>query len=151
MKIIYLLLFICISTSALNAQNKRHEKIKAYKTAHITQALDLTSAEAEKFWPIYNAHEEKMMVYRRTERREILEQLKGGGIDDMSDTEANKLIDKAMELETTQLAERKSLINQLRTVLSPKKIIKLRKAEEDFKKQLLERYRERKNKGRNPK
>jgi Spy/CpxP family protein refolding chaperone len=151
MKIIYLLLFICISSSALNAQNKRHEKIKAYKTAHITQELDLSTAEAEKFWPIYNAHEEKMRENRRTERKEILEQLRDGGIDNMTDAEANILIDKATELETSQIEERKNFIKQLREVISPKKIIKLRIAEEDFKKQLLERYRGRKNKGNHPK
>ena len=37
----------------------KKEKIKALKTAFITTELDLTSAEAEKFWPIYNAFEEK--------------------------------------------------------------------------------------------
>jgi len=150
MKIIYLLLFVTISMSSLHAQNKRHEKIKAYKTAHLTQELDLSSAEAEKFWPIYNAHEEKMLVYRKTERREILEALKAGSIDDMSDAQANRLIDKSIKLETNKLEEKKNLIKLLRGVLSPKKIIKLRKAEEDFKKKLLERYRERRNKGKRP-
>ena len=31
--------------------------MQALKIAFITQRLDLTSAEAEKFWPIYNEYE----------------------------------------------------------------------------------------------
>lgn len=30
------------------------ERIKALKVAYITKELNLTSAEAEKFWPVYN-------------------------------------------------------------------------------------------------
>ncbi|MCK7539265.1 MAG: hypothetical protein MZV63_54335 [Marinilabiliales bacterium] len=30
------------------------EKLTAYKIAFFTQRLDLTPAEAEKFWPLYN-------------------------------------------------------------------------------------------------
>lgn len=150
MKIITLLLLLTVGSSSLYAQSGRHEKIKAYKTAHITEALDLSIAEAEKFWPIYNAHEEKMRALRKTERKEILEALKAGSVDDMSDEQAIKLIDKSIEIETNQLAERKKLLSQLRGVIPPQKIIKLRKAEEDFKKKLLERYRERKRKQNEP-
>ena len=35
--------------------------MKALKTAHITDQLDLTSAEAEKFWPIYNEFDAKLI------------------------------------------------------------------------------------------
>ena len=122
------------------AQKDRHEKIKALKAAHLTEALDLSTAEAEKFWPIYNAYEEHMHELRRTERSEIYTKLKDGGLNNMNDQEANKLIDKALELKQLDINYRVEMLNALRKAISPKKVIRLKKAEDDFKKQLLERY-----------
>ncbi|MEO7802582.1 MAG: hypothetical protein ABIR81_11305 [Ginsengibacter sp.] len=36
---------------------KRAEKVQALKIAFISQKLDLTSAEAENFWPVYGQYE----------------------------------------------------------------------------------------------
>jgi len=44
----------------IRAQENHRERIRAYKTAHITQQMDLTVQEAEKFWPVYNAYDKEM-------------------------------------------------------------------------------------------
>lgn len=59
----------------------------------------------------------------------------------MTDTEANELIDKDIYIETSKLELRKKMTEALRKVISPKKIILLKKTEKDFKHELLERYR----------
>jgi len=41
-----------------------NDRVKAYKIAYITDQLSLTEKEAQKFWPIYNAHEELMRKFR---------------------------------------------------------------------------------------
>ena len=41
------------------------ERVQALKVAFITKALNLTSAEAEKFWPIYNEFQDKRDVVRK--------------------------------------------------------------------------------------
>ncbi len=53
------LFFGCFSfVSAQNeSKEKRSEKIQALKIALITQKLELTSGEAQKFWPVYNRYE----------------------------------------------------------------------------------------------
>jgi len=144
MKKIVLLLFLI--SSGIYAQGPNHDKIKAYKTAHITQKLNLTSAEAEVFWPVYNKFDEKLMALRQKERGEISKKIRNGGIDSLTDEEANILIDRMLEMKTTELEYRKELAEDLRKVISPKKIIMLHKAEESFKKILLERLRERRGK-----
>ena len=144
MKKIVLLLFLI--SSGIYAQGPNHDKIKAYKTAHITQSLNLTSAEAEVFWPVYNKFDEKLMALRQKERGEISKKIRNGGIDSLTDEEANILIDRMLEMKTTELEYRKELAEDLRKVISPKKIIMLHKAEESFKKILLERLRERRGK-----
>ena len=59
---------IVMLTLNLISQEERHErpmgenkeKLKAHKIAFITDRLQLTPAEAEKFWPVYNEHEAAM-------------------------------------------------------------------------------------------
>src|ERR1700749_3445006 len=41
------------------------ERVQALKIAFITKRLSLTSAEAEKFWPIYNEYSDKREVVRK--------------------------------------------------------------------------------------
>ena len=137
---IYFLLFL--ATTTLVAQGSRHEKIKALKVAHITEQLDLTSEEAAVFWPIYNVAEEKMENLRKTERREIMEKIRDG-IESLSDAEANELIDKSVALKRKELEIYSVLVSELKGKLPPKKIILLRKVEDDFKRKLLERFKKR--------
>ncbi|AFL81889.1 hypothetical protein Aeqsu_2431 [Aequorivita sublithincola DSM 14238] len=135
-KLIFIFLLASIS---MHAQDKRHEKIKALKTAYITEKLALTSTEAEKFWPIYNNYDDKFHELRKKERNEIFQKLRGG-LDDLTDAEANELIDKNLSIESSQLEQKKQMIAELRNVISPKKIIILKKTEDDFKRELLSRY-----------
>ncbi|QIE60748.1 hypothetical protein G5B37_14645 [Rasiella rasia] len=141
--ILFLLLFV--ATTTMIAQPDRHEKIKAYKVAHITEQLELTSEEATAFWPIYNASEEKMRALRKTERKEIMEKIRSD-FETLSDAEANALIDKSIKLKQQELQVYSDLVANLKGKLPPKKIILLRKAEEDFKRKLLDRFKNRRNK-----
>ena len=136
-KIIIILFFI---SAGLSAQPDRHEKIKALKIAYITQEVSLTSAEAEKFWPVYNAHDSKLNELRKSERRDVGSKLRDG-FDTLTDEDANTLIDRWLNIQSETLKLQQELVVNLRKVLPPKKIIRLRKAEEDFKRRLLERYR----------
>ncbi|HBC03582.1 MAG: sensor of ECF-type sigma factor [Aequorivita sp.] len=133
-----ILLFLLAAT--VQAQDGKHEKIKAWKTAYITEKLSLTSSEAEKFWPIYNKFDEKFHELRKKERTEIFKKLRDG-LENLTDAEANELIDKNLSIESSELELRKQMTAELRKVISPKKIISLKKAEDDFKRELLDRYR----------
>ncbi|CAM3492561.1 hypothetical protein [Aequorivita lipolytica] len=138
MKKLAILFFLLAAT--LQAQDKKHEKIRALKAAYITEKLALTSAEAEKFWPIYNRYQEKFHALRKKERNEIFQKLRDG-LDNLTDAEANELIDKNLSIESGELELRKQMTAELRNVISPKKIIILKKTENDFKRELLGRYR----------
>ena len=144
MKKIVLILFL-VSTG-LYAQRPNQDRMKAFKTAYLTEQLDLTSSEAEKFWPIYNYFDNKVKSLRKKERSEVFSKVRNGGIEALTDSEAIALIDKMLEMKTTELQYRKELVKDLLKVLSPKKIIKLNRAEEEFKKMLLERLKQHRGK-----
>lgn len=140
-KLIFILL---ISFSTVYAQEARHEKIKALKTAYITEKLALSPAEAENFWPVYNEYDIKAQNLREQKRNEVYKNLRNCW-DKMTDSEANTLIDKYLTLEEKEMELQKEKVIALRKVLSPKKIISLRITEEDFKRELLDKYRQKKS------
>ena len=139
-----LILALFLITTVIQAQERGNEKIKAFKVAYITEKLSLTASEAEKFWPVYNAYDDKMTRLRKQERQIISGKL-SDGIDAMSDSDANKLLDEILEIKSRELEYTKELVEDLKVSLSPKKIIRLRKAEEEFKRKLLERIKQRRN------
>ncbi len=142
MKKILFISVLLISISAF-AQRPGKEKIKALKTALITEKLDLSVSEAEKFWPVYNDFEKKIEALRKKERIEIGQTLNKNSVDDLTNSEANQLIDSMLQIKEQELAYRKELVENLRAFLPPQKIIKLKKTEDRFKRMLLERLKKR--------
>lgn len=137
-----LILILLLVTTAVHAQRGNNERIKALRTAHITQALDLSSVEAEKFWPIYNKHSAQMETLRKQERREIMSVV-NGDMNSVSDADANELIDKILTFKVSQIEHQKALVKELRGIIPPQKILRLNKAEEDFRKILMEQLKRR--------
>ena len=60
----------------------------------------------------------------------------------MSDKEANSLLAQMESTDEELFQLRKKLVSNLKGIISPIKIIKLRKAEEAFNKKLLQQYRD---------
>ena len=119
---------------------KMRERIKAQKVAFITEQLNLTSKEAQQFWPIYNAFEEKTENVKSKDLRQIKQKLRQNP--DMSDKEADKLLQDLIVAEDKMYKAKSDLITDLKGVISSKKIIKLKRAEDEFNRKLLERLRE---------
>ena len=134
-----LLLFTALSFSQ-DFKEKR-EKIKALKVAYITEQLELTTDEAQKFWPIYNANEEKQFELRHKKMRSIINKFENGGLEKWSDKEATSLIDQVESIEDELHDYKKKYIKELKTVISAKKIIKLKKAEDEFNRKLMKQFR----------
>lgn len=134
-----LLIIISFIGFAQDEPSKK-EQIKALKTAFITTELELTPAEAEKFWPIYNAFEEKQFELRHEKIKSYQNRLEKD-LATISEKEAAQMLAKieATEDELHQL--RKKFNTDIKGVLSAIKIIKLRKAEDNFHRKLLKQYR----------
>ncbi len=149
MKTIIITLFLTLGFwGNSNAQENHRERIKAYKTAYITQELDLSSKEAEKFWPLYNDYEKKLFSLRVLKVREERDRIKNqGGFEDLSDKEAKEALDNMIQNEKEIIKIKEELYKELTDVLSPIKILKLYKAEMGFNKKLLSQYK--KNRGQN--
>lgn len=140
-----LLLLFCLASSAQNGKFKQKmEQVKTLKVAFITNELSLTPEESAKFWPIYNAFEEKQRAIRKQKMGSFIEPRKEEPKETMTDKEASALLAQIEKNEEEMHLLRKKLVTDLKTIIPAIKILKLKKAEEDFNKKLLQQYR---NKG----
>jgi hypothetical protein len=140
MKKILLVLTLLISVAAFTQdKHKIRARIKAQKTAFITEQLDLNPEEAEKFWPIYNTFEKQTEDIKYNELRGIKRQI--GKNPDMPEAEASKLLEKVITAENQMHKAKQQLLTDLKGVIPSIKILKLKRAEDAFNRKLLERLR----------
>ena len=99
-------------------RDTRAEKVQALKIAFITQKLNLSTDEAQKFWPIYNQYDREVQNVDRGDVIKSDEQL---------------------------LAIRKKYQPSFEKVLGPQRLNKLFNAERDFREVLIRRLKDRQN------
>lgn len=144
-KILLILLFLfSIHSFAQSPMNEKKEQIRALKVGFITNELSLTTDEAAKFWPMYNSFDDKQFELRHQKMKAFKARMNDEALDKMSEKEASALLAQMENNEDELYQLRKKFIDNLQGVLSPIKIIKLKKAEDDFNRKLLQQYR---NKG----
>lgn len=142
-----LVLFSSLNFYAQGEKMKeKREQIKTMKVAFLTTELDLTSAEAEKFWPVYNAFEDKQFELRHQKMGAFIKKIKDGSVSQMTEKEASTFLNQMESNDEEIFMLRKKLTATLRNILPASKILKLKKSEEDFNRKLLHQYRDSSNK-----
>ena len=146
---LFILIFLFVLNNLEAQQNRnKHENFRAYKIAYITQQLDLSPSEAEKFWPLYNEFGTEFYKLKVTGTRDLKRKIiDSGGIETLSDTEASEYISILLNMEGEIVKLKKNFYEKLKNVLSPNKILKLYQSENEFNRKLLSEFR--KNKPRN--
>ncbi|KUJ60650.1 sensor of ECF-type sigma factor [Flavobacteriaceae bacterium CRH] len=138
-----LLFLVSFSFYAQNEKDdEKREKIKAYKVSFLTTELELTSTEAEKFWPIYNAFDDKQFELRHDKMKTYLRKLDDDNINSLSEKEAAALLSQIESTDKELYFLKEKYMTNLKKVLSAKKILKLKKSEDDFNRKLLKQYRD---------
>jgi len=142
MKTFAQILLILLSTS-LFAQTgeKIRDKIRAQRIAFITNKLQLTPSEAEKFWPIYNQFTAEFEEIKKDMNK--LRKSTNENLLSMSDKDIEIALEKDLENQQKLTDLQRKYQKELKSAISPRKIALLYKTERDFKLQLLKRMRER--------
>lgn len=136
--------FVLFIFSSAFGQDQSHEarweKIKAEKVAFLTTQLALTSAEAEKFWPIYNEME-KQRWDAQMARREM-ENKVSKAEESLSENEIIKLTREFAGSMAKEGALMSGYNEKLLKVIPAKKVLKLYKAENEFRMNMIRKYRD---------
>jgi hypothetical protein len=119
----------------LNAQNPNLEKLNAYKIAFFTRRLNLTSQEAEKFWPVYNEFQDKRNDIQ-LERQKLNRNINQNELN-MSEKEMIEAGDRHIALQVQEASLAQEYHKKFREILSPVKILRLYQAENQYRLLLL--------------
>jgi Spy/CpxP family protein refolding chaperone len=129
---------LCFIATAQRPQGGgQSDKIRAMKVGVITQELNLSESQAEKFWPIYNNYSD--------ERNEIFKEIrhlsKSGTHADSE--EAIKKQDEILELRQKEITLTKKYRDSFLKVISAQQYAKLMDSERRFNQMLIEKLKER--------
>ena len=145
------MMFVVAATATVNAQpgdkdrKDKWEKFRAEKVAFLTTELDLTPAEAQKFWPVYNQLEKER--WESHKHREKLEDKVREAEENISEREIIQLTRDyaaSMQKEADMMVEYNE---KFLDILPPEKVLRLYKAENEFKFQMIKKFRDRKRNG----
>ena len=109
--------------------------LKAEKIAFFTQKLNLTTKEAESFWPVYNdywARKNQIIDAKRTAMKYCAK-----NIETMDNTEIVKYANMYVDFQKQEADLLVEFNEKFKSVLPPQKVLKLYQTDYDFKTYLL--------------
>lgn len=136
-----LMLLLCFRMAPLKAQSE--EQVKQFnqeRENYFNEKLELTSGEAELFWPVYNDFHNRKMKISEEERNTFRYCYKNA--DNLTDQEFIEALEKIRGLKDEEhKLEQKYYHEKFPGVLPPKKVMMLYKVEWDFRSHLLRQIR----------
>ncbi len=147
-KILVLLFVVAISFCKISfAQDEINgnvkEKIEAEKVAFLTKKMDLTAAESQTFWPVYNQYRKELEATRQ-DKKDLLHDTKKN-FENTGDAEIEKAILEGFNMEQHELDLKKKYYTEFKKVIPTKKIVKLYRAERQWTLYLVQRLKELQN------
>lgn len=124
-----------------SSRGKGRERIMLMKENYLRENLGLNESQSSAFWPMYREHATKLSELTKA-KRQIQKQLKDN-YESMSDAEVDKLISGSLEYDRKIHLLNESYHTELRKVLPPKKVVKLKLLEREFQKTMLKKMAER--------
>jgi Spy/CpxP family protein refolding chaperone len=142
-------LLLCLFSQAKAQDNDNPElrdKIRSAEVAYLSQQLNLTPDEAQKFWPIYNNYtrEVEQLIAERRRNRQADKQA-----DKKDDAAARQSLNTEMDIEQRMLDVRKRYNQEFLKALPARKAGNVFKAEREFRGQLIRQLKERNAMNRN--
>lgn len=145
------LILICLAAFAITpsfaqgpperAMSDKREEIEAMKVGFLTRRLSLSAEEAKKFWPVYNQFSMEIRNLREGRNNKFREARVD--FDSMSEKDIEKLVDGEIAFRQQELDIVRKYHTSFKQVLPIRKVAKLYRAEEDFKRELLQKIKER--------
>ncbi|MBK8625740.1 MAG: hypothetical protein IPN86_09335 [Saprospiraceae bacterium] len=139
LKNFYLFAFMIFSLSIFGqggqGREKMKDKFKAQKVAFITSELELTEAESQKFWPIFNSYQSELETLRSANDKKPTK--------DMTDKEAEDLIYAKLDGRSKEIDIQKKYVQKLKTAIPARKIALLFGLEKEFKEKVISNMKER--------
>ena len=119
----------------LQAQNPNLEKFSTYKIGFFTKKMNLTSQEAEKFWPVYNDYQKQKNLIQRDKIMLIRDFNQNESA--LNDSQLTEMGDRLIKNISDETSLAVAFHKKIRELLPPAKVLKYYQAENQYKIQLL--------------
>ena len=142
-------LLILLTTSSVSFGQTEEQKAKFNKEriAFFTNELQLTDAEAKKFWPLYNDFNNRKMKIAE-EEKSILSYFHNNS-DNMSETEITESLSKILDISNRRHKLELDYHNKFKEILTEKKVMQLYVTDRQFRRHIIGRLRH-SNQGQGP-
>lgn len=134
LKYILIVALCSLSIFAVAQPTTKRDKIEALRVSFISQKVNFTTQEAQQFWPLYNEYNDKLEANRKNFRQQYGKSL---NIEFANDKEAEQYLAAELTLKQKEYELYKEYYDKFKKVLPVKKAATLRRAEEEFKKELI--------------
>lgn len=141
-KVVVFIVLILLSFTWVSAQNPNAERLNSYRIAFFTKKLNLSSLEAEKFWPVYNEFQNQKNQLQ-IEKASMM-RLFNMNESTMSDKQITELGDKYCAILVQESALAVTFHKKLQEILPPGKALRVYQAENQYRMQLLNELQDRK-------
>jgi hypothetical protein len=136
---LFIIGFALLLSQATYAQGRRFEKIQSLKIAYITKKVNLSSSQAEKFWPVYNRMENDLIDIRKQYLKDYRNKNRN-----QSDVEAKQFIEDNLDFQEEMVKLKRQYKDEFLRILSPQQLADLYQAEREFRQMLMQRLKQRK-------
>ncbi len=139
-KYIFSALVLIIFFNAASAQgDSKKDKIDGLRAAFISKKLNFTGPEGLAFWPLYNEMNDKLDAGRKTFR---LQYNNNTNYNFATDKEAETYLAAELNLKQKEFEIYRDYYEKFKKILPMKKAAAVRRAEEDFKKEIIKTIKE---------
>lgn len=133
-KNIYVCLFVMATLVSIAQPTSKRDKIEALRVSFINQKVNFTTQESQLFWPLYDEYNDKLENARKSFRQQYIKNI---DFTTLSDKEAEAYVSAELMLKQKEYELYKEYFDKFKKVLPIKKVALLRRAEEEFKKELI--------------
>jgi hypothetical protein len=98
-----------------------HEKLKADKKLLIAKYMELTEAQAKKFWPVYEEYQQDLQKIDQRLLNILQSYAAAYRTQSLTDEKAQQLLDEWIVIETDDAKRRASYVPKVMKALPPKK------------------------------
>ena len=125
-KAVWVLVAVAVFASTAGAQDIQSEieltraVIQTERQALVASGLDLTSAEADAFWPLYREYQGQRAILGDSEVKLIMDYSDNYGV--MTDEKAKKMLDDWFDIESKDLSLKKKYAKKFRKILPDLKV-----------------------------
>jgi hypothetical protein len=126
-------------TEPIQRDPKAMKKIQALRTAYISERLNLTPEQAEKFWPVYHEFTQERAKLRQ-EFKNAQQNIDPNNPDPKAE---QNLVNLGLEIKQKELDLEKDYSGRLLKVINAQQVMNLRKAEQGFRELIINQLQQR--------